>query len=535
MSAPEENGQGAGEPGGHGPAAERTGVAGQVAKGPGADPPDADPPGADPPGAEPPGAGRLGAGPPGASTAGPDPAGMDRAAGPGVPRRSPVVVIGGGPAGMAAARAAARLGVRVLLVDSGAALGGQYHRQNSLAGRDRFALPPGVEHLPHSVVWALEPVPGGGHRVHLRTGPADGPGRTGRSVETRALVLATGAYDRALPFPGWDLPGVFTAGAAQALAKGQGVRVGERVLLAGTGPFLLPVAASLTAVGAEVAGVLEAGEPVTAWLHRPADAAAGWRKFGELAGYAALLARRRIPYRRRTAVVAAHGADRVEAVTTARLDAGWRIVPGSERRTPVDAVCVGFGFVPQLETALAAGCALDGGFVAVDAAQATSVPGVFAAGELTGVGGAAPAAAEGEVAGTAAARLLGARAAPPAAALRRARAGRRFAAALARAYPVRDGWRTWLREDTLVCRCEEVAYGELHRSVQERDALGVRAVKLVSRAGLGQCQGRVCGPNVACLTGVPDAAAFARRPIASPVRLGELAEPPEADPEARPQ
>ncbi|XLD97644.1 NAD(P)/FAD-dependent oxidoreductase [Streptomyces sp. 184] len=439
-----------------------------------------------------------------------------------------VVVIGGGPAGMAAARAAAGHGTGVLLVDSGGALGGQYHRQDALAGRDRFAPPPGVEHLPHSVVWALEPVPGGGHRVHIRTGPADGPGRTGRSVETRALVLATGAYDRALPFPGWELPGVFTAGAAQALAKGQGVRVGERVLLAGTGPFLLPVAASLTAVGAEVAGVLEAAEPVTAWLRRPADVVAGRGRLGELAGYAALLARRRIPYRRRATVVAAHGRDRVEAVTTARLDAGWSVVPGSERRVAVDAVCVGFGFVPQLETAVAAGCALDGGFVAVDAAQATSVPGVFAAGELTGVGGADPAAAEGEVAGTAAARLLGARPAPPVAALRRVRAGRRFAAALARAYPVPDGWRTWLREDTLVCRCEEVSYGELRRSVEEREALGVRAVKLVSRVGLGPCQGRVCGPNVACLTGSPDSsgpAAFARRPIASPVRLGELAEP----------
>lgn len=508
---------------------------------PGVNRPDADPPGVNRPAADRPGANRVDADPPGVKRPAADSPRPHPTGGRPGPQRSgagrsalraagPVVVIGGGPAGMAAARAAARLGVRVLLVDSGAALGGQYHRQNLLAGRERFAPPPGVEHLPHSVVWALEPVPGGGHRVHLRTGPADGPGRAGRTVETPALVLATGAYDRALPFPGWELPGVFTAGAAQALAKGQGVRVGERVLLAGTGPFLLPVAASLTAAGAGVAGVLEAAEPVTAWLRRPAGVIAGRGRFGELAGYAALLARHRIPYRRRSAVVAAHGTDRVEAVTTARLDPGWRIVPGSERRVAVDAVCVGFGFVPQVETALAAGCALDDGFVAVDAAQATSVPGVFAAGELTGVGGAGPAAAEGEVAGVAAARLLGARPAPPVAALRRVRSGRRFAAALARAYPVRDGWRTWLREDTLVCRCEEVPYGELRRSVEEREALGTRAVKLVSRAGLGQCQGRVCGPHVACLTGVPDAAGFARRPIASPVRLGELAEPP-ADPE----
>ncbi|MER7174055.1 NAD(P)/FAD-dependent oxidoreductase [Streptomyces mesophilus] len=444
---------------------------------------------------------------------------------------SRVVVVGGGPAGMAAARAAATAGVQVLLIDSGARLGGQYHRQDARAGAERFTLPPGVEHLGESVVWALEPV-AGGHRVHVRTGPADGPGRTGRSVDTPALVLATGAYDRALPFPGWDLPGVFTAGAAQALAKGQGVRVGERVLLAGTGPFLLPVARSLLDVGARVVGVLEAGEPVTGWLARPGGLLAGTGKLGELAGHVASLARHRVPYRRRTAVIEAHGTDRVEAVTTARLNPDWTVVPGSSRRVEVDAVCVGFGFTPQLELAVAARCALADGFVTVDAAQATSVRGVFAAGELTGIGGAELSAAEGTIAGVSAARLLGARPAPPVRALRKARTGRRFAAALDAAHPVRDGWRSWLREDTLVCRCEEVAYGELCAAAREREAYSGRSLKLVTRAGLGPCQGRICGRAVGELTGVQDAAAtFARRPIAAPLRLGELAEDPGQEPD----
>ncbi len=313
-----------------------------------------------------------------------------------------VVVVGAGPAGMATARAAAEAGVGVLLVDSGTGLGGQFHRQNSLLQTERLSLRDGVEYVPETVVWALEPVPGG-HRVHLRTGSADGPGRRGRSVDTPALVLATGAHDRALPFPGWDLPGVCTAGAAQAMTKGQGVRVGERVLLAGTGPFLLPVAASLTAAGSRVVGILEANDPVTGWLTEPAGLLAGRGKLGELAGYGALLARQRIPYRRRRTVIEAHGVDRVEAATTARLDGEWRVVPGSERRVEVDAVCVGFGFTPQLELAVAAGCTIEGGFVTVDMDQATSVPGVFAAGEVTGIGGAALSADEGTVAGAAAA------------------------------------------------------------------------------------------------------------------------------------
>jgi NADPH-dependent 2,4-dienoyl-CoA reductase/sulfur reductase-like enzyme len=231
-----------------------------------------------------------------------------------------------------------------------------------------------------------------------------------------------------------------------------------------------------------------------------------------------------VPYRPRTTVIAAHGRDRVERVTTARLTSGWVVVPGSEREVDVDAVCVGFGFTPRLELAVAANCVLTEGFVAVDLAQSTSVRGVFAAGELTGIGGAALAADEGEVAGSAAAQTVGANVDVPHSALRRVRAGRRFASGLDSAYPVRDGWQSWLREDTLVCRCEEVGYGDLRRALEQRDTRGVRSLKLVSRAGLGLCQGRVCGRNVAELTGIPDGvAAFSRRPIAEPVRLGELA------------
>ncbi|MEC3982527.1 NAD(P)/FAD-dependent oxidoreductase, partial [Amycolatopsis sp. H20-H5] len=305
----------------------------------------------------------------------------------------------------------------------------------------------------------------------------------------------------------------------------QGVAVGPRGLLAGTGPFLLPVADALIGVGARVLGVLEANDPVTGWLAHPAGLLAGAAKLPELAGYVGVLARHRVPYRPRHTVIAAHGRDRVEAVTTARLDRDWAVVPGTERRIEADAVCVGFGFTPRLELAVTVGCALADGFVRVDLTQATSVPGVFAAGELTGIGGAALAADEGEVAGAAAAQFAGAQAKVPQGALRRVRRGRRFAAGLADACPIRPGWRTWLCDDTLVCRCEEVAYRDLRRAVEERGARGVRSLKLVSRAGLGLCQGRVCGHNVAELTGIPGGAAgFSRRPIAEPIRLGELAD-----------
>ncbi|WP_053694896.1 FAD-dependent oxidoreductase [Streptomyces sp. NRRL F-5755] len=370
---------------------------------------------------------------------------------------------------------------------------------------------------------------GRGWTVHVLQGPADAPARTPYTLHADALVLCTGAYDRALPFPGWDLPGVVTAGAAQALAKGQRTAIGRRVVVSGTGPFLLPVTSSLLSVGARVLAVYEAGTPA-AWLRAPVAALRdGSGKFPELLAYAATLARHRVPYRPRRAVVAAHGRDRVEAVTVARLAPDWSVVPGTEHRIEdVDALCVGYGFTPQLELALAAGCALrDGAWVAVGPAQQTSVPGVYAAGEPTGIGGAALAAAEGELAGLAAARWAGApsgtaRRAP--AVRRRVIAGRRFARLLAATHPVRPGWRTWPDADTLVCRCEEVPYGQVRTDLLSAD--GMRTFKLATRVGLGPCQGRICARNAAGLCGpdaLPDPQTADRRPIAQPVRLADLA------------
>ncbi len=159
--------------------------------------------------------------------------------------------------------------------------------------------------------------------------------------------------------------------------------------------------------------------------------------------------------------MAAHGDGQVEAVTIARLDERWSPVAGTERQVEADAVCVSHGFTPRLELAVAAGCALTPSrFVVVDDAQATSVPGVWAAGEITGIGGADAALAEGAVAGTAAAGGdIGAGAVRVAVGARARACG--FAARIEAAHGVRGGWVRWLRDDTVVCRCEETTYGRL--------------------------------------------------------------------------
>ncbi|MEV0595230.1 NAD(P)/FAD-dependent oxidoreductase [Nonomuraea cavernae] len=450
-----------------------------------------------------------------------------------------VVVVGGGPAGVAGALAAARRGLRVVLLDSGARLGGQYFRHPAVAARpvtagfDRFvrqarALGRQARVLLRHQVWAVSR--DGDLVVHCLA-----PGGGAVTVRCRALLIATGAYDRPLPFPGWDLPGVLTAGGAQALLKGDGVVAGQRVVVAGTGPFLLPVGAGLAGAGARVLGVFEANGGLGLARH-PLPALA---RAGEAAGYALALARRRVPYRTRRAVVAAHGERELEAVTVARLDRDWNVL--ATRRIACDTLAVGYGFVPQIDLGVQLGCDtradVDGSPVlAVDGAQRTSVEGVWAAGEPTGVGGWRLAELEGHLAGLtiAAAQVTreagaardGAQVAgqvPEALISRRGRL-RVFGQALLEAYPVRPGWQGWLRDDTLVCRCEEVPLGRIREALR-LGATDARSVKSLARPGMGWCQGRVCGYAVARLAGEPPGPP--RRPVVQPVSLGTLAERPQ--------
>lgn len=472
-----------------------------------------------------------------------------------------VAVVGGGPAGVAAAVVAARSGARVVLLDAGRRLGGQYYRRPAgqlVNGGHRWppfdrleAQLPGLaatgrlRALPATTVWAAEGP--GPFRLHTRgedRDPTDGVGE----VRCRSVVVATGAHDRLLPFPGWELPGVITAGAAQALVKGSGVAPGRRVVVAGTGPFLLAVAATLLRAGAEVVAVVEAGHPHLL-ATRPADLLPAWPKVAELAGFLRLLARHRVRYLAGHRVLRADGPDEVRSVTVARFARDGRPVPGSERRLSCDVLAVGFGFTAQADLLLQLGCpvarAADGGLaVRVDRLQRTGMSGVLAAGETTGVGGADLALLEGSVAGAAAAGGLGFVPAVSARQLRRwqARSGglRRFAAALHRTFAVPPGWLEGLDDDTLVCRCEEVTAGGIRSAVRDLGAGDPRTVKLLSRAGMGWCQGRVCGFAVDLICPpAPDEAAAAQRlaagaarPLVAPVTLGALAalDPGRADP-----
>ena len=435
----------------------------------------------------------------------------------------------------------------VTLLDSGAAMGGQYWRHPAsangaldrdlhhdvgvFAGLSRRAAAlierGALTYLPGQHVWTLS----AGQDGCLIRALIPGPPAAETVVRARLVVLATGAMDRPLPFPGWDLPGVMTVGGLQSLLKGHGVLAGQRVLLAGTGPLLLSAAAGVVARGGTVTGVLESARQ-RAWArHLPALARVP-EKLAEGARYAAVLARRGVMVRSGVMVTAAHGQDRVRSVTTARIDRDGHAEPGRERLYEADVLAVGWGFIPRLELHTAAGCELTADprgdvTVTVDDDQFTSNPVVLAAGEPTGIGGASLAVAEGQIAGIAAARQLGRGAGPQELATLKARRARlrAFAAALARIYPDPGGWAERLSDDTVICRCEEVTFAEIRQAL-ELGAGDVRTVKLLSRAGMGWCQGRICGYAVSCLAGAgaADPAAALRMPIAAPLPLGLLAE-----------
>ena len=406
-----------------------------------------------------------------------------------------ILIVGGGPAGMSAAIAAASSDdTRVIVIDDNPLLGGQIWRAElgKTKSREAVELIELVDRQKINVVHSASVFAIDGNSLLAET-----PSETVR-IEYKKLILATGARERFLPFPGWALPNVFGAAGLQALVKG-GLKVGgKRVVVAGTGPLLLVVAEYLSSKGAVVAAICEQTS------NRKLDrfALGLWRTPSKIAQGVSLRGKlRRVPYYRNSWVTAAHGSSELEGVTIKHFD--------QNLTTECDMLACGFHLVPNIELGQLLGCNIENGFVSVDEYQLTSVPDVYCAGEPTGIGGVEAAIVEGKIAGFAATGEL-----DQARALFRIRKRTSaFAKALDQTFELRDELKALALNSTVVCRCEDVQYGKL---TEYQD---FRMAKLQTRCGMGSCQGRVCGTAVEFLFGWSDRSV---RPPIMPVRMENL-------------
>jgi NADPH-dependent 2,4-dienoyl-CoA reductase/sulfur reductase-like enzyme len=398
-----------------------------------------------------------------------------------------VVVIGAGPAGLAAACCVAEAGRRVAVIDDNPTAGGQIWR----AQGDHPAsvdADPWFERI-RKCGCVMFP----GTQIIGANGPrklfAEASGEA-HSFTCDRLILATGARELLLPFPGWTFPNVMGAGGLQAMVKSGLPIEGKRVVVAGSGPLLLAVAAYLRSRGADVRLIAEQ-------TPRKNLARFGMGLLGHPGKLRQALDLRRglrgIRFAAGCWPIAATGEGRLASVTLSDGRTDWT--------EHCDYLACGFGLVPNTDLAALLGCEISRGAVGVNASQQTSLLGVYAAGEITGVGGLDLSLLEGQIAGYAAADQP-----DRARALFRARDKVRvFARRLEAAFSLREELRSLPRPDTIVCRCEDVTFERL------RGHESWLAAKLQTRCGMGPCQGRICGAAAFALFG------WERQSVRSPI------------------
>ncbi|MBY5775366.1 FAD-dependent oxidoreductase [Rhizobium leguminosarum] len=451
-----------------------------------------------------------------------------------------LLIVGAGPAGMAAAVTARRAGLDVLVVDEQSGPGGQIWRDiETVASHNRGQLlgkaylegraaaeafrASGAGYYANWQIWQIEP----GFRIFMTN-----RGKS-RTVEARVILLATGAQERPAPFLGWTLPGVLTVGAGQILLKNAGQVPAKPVWLAGSGPLMLLYMVQLLRAGAGIAGYLDTTPPgrlTSAFRHLPL----AWRNAGDLLkGISWDMTLRQAGVRRVRHVTnfEALGADHIEAIR-------YRTASGIEETVQADNLLVHEGIIPNVHVALALGCKMtwhddqDCYVPVLDPWGESSLQNLFIAGDGAGIAGAKAAALRGELAALGIASKLG-RITPEVAA-RNAKSVRRKLSRELALRPFLDALfcpRDAVfapADDIVVCRCEELTAGEI-RSMASLGKPGPNQVKAFTRAGMGPCQGRQCGYTVTRILAsvgkrAPGEVGFYKiRPPLKPVTIEELA------------
>jgi NADPH-dependent 2,4-dienoyl-CoA reductase/sulfur reductase-like enzyme len=412
-----------------------------------------------------------------------------------------IVIVGAGPAGIAAANVLVAQGIAPILLDEGRRPGGQAYRMpppeldldiDALLGSERGkyrrihatfdGLRDRIDYRPETLAWDVFD----GEVYSL----------TGSVVERHrydALILATGAVDRVLPIKGWTLPGVFTLGGAQVLLKGEGCLIGRRVVFCGSSPLLYLAALQYRMMGAEIAAVLDT-TPFRSKVGATARLMSSPRTFARGVSYLAKLKRDGVAVEHGVRLLEIKGSEGVDGVVS-------RSSGGDIRELGCDAVAFDFGLRSETQLAELAGCELryDATFrqwVPTCDAEGRCGNGVYVAGDGSAIGGADAA----ELSGTLAAhavlddRGLSRTGADRTELRRRLQRLRRFQTGLASAFVWPIDWLRDLADEVPVCRCENVTAGELRQTIRaEFGADEVNRLKALTRCGMGRCQGRFCG------------------------------------------
>jgi NADPH-dependent 2,4-dienoyl-CoA reductase/sulfur reductase-like enzyme len=453
---------------------------------------------------------------------------------------SEIIVIGGGPAGLSAALAAARAGVQVTLIDAYAHPGGQYYHQSPerLAEHSNAHQRQGME--------MLRKVKEAGVRIFSetlvssidleKTLVCNSP-QAAHLQKAKKIIIASGAYEQPLPFPGWTLPGVIMTGGIQTLLH-QHVLPGKRLLLTGTGPLQLVVAKNLIQAGAEVVAVLEGNQLIKKAGLQATAMWGQWERMAEGSQSILTMITHGVPYRLGWGIVKAHGTSEVTGATIARLDQDWRPIKGTEQEVVCDAIGTAYGFVPFNSLSKIAGAQQAwqpelGGEVPIrNEYFETTMPGIYAVGDGAGIGGFRMSEMEGELAGIWAAKQLGHEKQPVEGAISqlrsRIRQESRFQRLYANLFNPGPGAFEMVKDDTIVCRCENITYARLRDAILTGD-LTPQEIKNDIRASMGRCQGRVCSRMVlhtlARMSGktVAEIGMFGVRPPVFPLSIGVLA------------
>ena len=422
-----------------------------------------------------------------------------------------VVVVGSGCAGLAAADELSKHRMKILLVDENTHLGGQLLRKISVrlgAGKGSqehgskltgFRLMARIQEkhvriLNQASVLGISP----DRELYVQ----DGNDRL-YDFKSDFIILATGARERFIPFPGWTLPGVISTGAAQLLMKTSGILPGHNLVIGGAGFLHFALASEVLRNGGRVMSVLDQTSPadkmklMRMWYHQ-------MPRILEGASHLSRLILGRVPIRQQTRIVEARGKSELDKVVTAKVDRRGRIVPGTEAAYQSDTLAVGYGFTPNIELPQQAGCLMEfdgdkGGWaVKVNDHLETSVDNIYAAGETTGIAGAGKSLLEGRMAALAVLYQLG-RMKENEFQQRmtfyqhRRNREQKFGNFLNSLCQFSYDTYEHLPDDTVVCRCEEVMLGEIRKRISQ-GFFTPGALKKATRIGMGKCQGRICGP-----------------------------------------